>query len=355
MTRDELAGSADTATASTASTASPARRPTQLSPVSVAAREFVEARLPEAKRLGKDLAELLDNPDALATALRAGLERLADPAYRDGQLFIAPGLRADDTIGVRLPLIRAVTSGLRRASRWAGPDRLLWVGERLLHDAPLEVRMIAFDLLTQVLPSDPERAWQVLRGAARRAGEWITVDSLAQAYGAGILLEERRWAEIEILEYSPSRWERRLVGSTIATIPFVKRGQGRDPGIARHALPILGDLIGDAEPDVQKALSWALRSQVHADLDAVTAFVDAESAIASETGDGHRAWVLRDALQALRPEDAARIRARLEGIRRRPGAPSTSRAAITAERFRRGPGNPGNPESAAPVTARRVI
>ena len=292
-----MAGLAATAPAAAAATAK-ADGP-RLSAVTVASRAFVEAHLPEAQRLGKDLADLLDDPDAFATALRAGLERLGDEAYRTGQLFIAPGLQPDDAIGVRLPLLRAVISGLRRASRSASPDSLLWAGDRLLHNAPLEVRLIAFELLAQVLPSDPERTWQVLRRAAREAREWITVDSLAQAYGAGILLEDRRWAELEMLEYSPSRWERRLVGSTIATIPFVKRTQGRTPAIAARALPILGELIGDAEPDVQKALSWALRSLVHSDLAAVTAFVEAEATLAAQTGDGHRAWVLRDALPAL--------------------------------------------------------
>ena len=67
--------------------------------------------------------------------------------------------------------------------------------------------------------------------------------------------------------YSPSRWERRLVGSTIATIPYVNRRTGRQPGVAAHALPIIAELIGDAEPDVQKALSWALRSMSFVDED----------------------------------------------------------------------------------------
>jgi hypothetical protein len=51
----------------------------------------------------------------VAAADRAGLERLADPAYREGQLFIAPGLRADDTIGVRLPLIMDIANEPRPA------------------------------------------------------------------------------------------------------------------------------------------------------------------------------------------------------------------------------------------------
>ena len=99
------------------------------------------------------------------------------------------------------------------------------------------------------------------------------------------------------------------------------------------ALPILEQLIGDAEPDVQKALAWAYRSLAGVDRDATTAALRAQADVAVSTDDGHRAWVIRDALVKLDPAVAAELRDRLAGIRRRPGAPSTSAAAATAARF----------------------
>ena len=71
--------------------------------------------------------------------------------------------------------------------------------------------------------------------------------------------EPYRWAELEQLVYSPSRWERRLVGSTIATMTHVgpparPRSRGRRPRASRSSR----QLIGDAEPDVQKALVLGL-------------------------------------------------------------------------------------------------
>ena len=147
------------------------------------------------------------------------------------------------------------------------------------------------------------------------------MDSLAHVAGRGILSEPYRWAELEQLVYSPSRWERRLVGSTIATIPHVDRRAGREPDVAAHALPILADLIGDADPDVQKAISWALRSMSVVDHDATLAFLRREAATAARDDDGHRAWVVRDALEKLPPEEAAELRTAAVGIRKRPGAP----------------------------------
>ena len=111
------------------------------------------------------------------------------------------------------------------------------------------------------------------------------------------------------------------------------RTRGRDPAIAGHALPLLASLVGDAEPDVQKALAWAYRSLTLVDRAAVETALRTETARAADTSDGHRAWVIRDVLPKLDPATADELRAVLAGIRKRPGAPSTSAAAETAARF----------------------
>jgi 3-methyladenine DNA glycosylase AlkD len=333
---------ADPAAATTTSTAVRPRSTVPGTPVRSATTEravaFVAARREPAAALGRHVATLADDPDALVAALRDGLAALADPAYLAGQRHVAPGIGAIH--GVRWPLLAAVGRELRAGTRRDAPGTLLYVAERLYREPTLEERWLAFGLLERILPDDPERAWQLLRRGAREAGDWITVDTLAHPYGRGVLGEPYRWAELEQLVYSPSRWERRLVGSTIATIPHIDRRAGRDPRIAATALPILGMLIGDAEPDVQKALAWALREQAKVDPAAVAAFCEAEAERAAADVDGHRAWVVREALVKLEPETADRLRERLAGVRRRPGAPSTSTAAGAVERFTAGGGLP---------------
>jgi hypothetical protein len=111
------------------------------------------------------------------------------------------------------------------------------------------------------------------------------------------------------------------------------RRAGRDPELAGRSLALLRELIGDAEPDVQKALSWAYRSVAQLDGTAATAALETETARAVETSDGHRAWVIRDSLSKLEAAAAERLRKRLAGIRKRPGARSTSRASETSSRF----------------------
>jgi 3-methyladenine DNA glycosylase AlkD len=308
---------------------SEAPRPT--SPTTARAVAFVADHKQAAEALGVKLADDLQDPDALADALREGLATLADPEYLAGQQFVAPGLGT--THGVRWPLLAAVIRGFRQATRRDRPTPLLFVADRLFREEHLEARWFAFALLERTLASEPERTWQLLRRGAREAADWITVDDLAHPYGTGIAAEAYRWAELEQLVFSPSRWERRLVGSTIATMTHGNRRSGRGPEVVDHALPLLGQLMGDAEPDVQKALSWAYRSLAQIDRPRTTAALRAEADRAAATDDGHRAWVIRDSLSKLDASDADDVRARLAGIRRRPGAPSTSAAADLASRF----------------------
>ncbi len=296
-----------------------------------AATAFVEAHRPAATALGARLGALIDDPEAFGVELDAGLAAIADPVLANAMTWVAPG--AAGVIGVRQPLITAVERGIVRAARGTGPARLLAVADRAVRSEVAESRWIAIRLMDRIVATDPERTWQLMRRAARGASDWVTVDSLASPYARGVLLEPYRWAEVEQVVYSPSPWERRLAGSTVARIPFVDRTRGRTPEVAAHGLGVVASLIGDASPDVQKALSWALRSLTLVDLPAVTAFCRVEADRAAEDGDGARAWVVRDALAKLDPADAAALGRRLEGIRRRPGAVSTSDASRTAALF----------------------
>jgi 3-methyladenine DNA glycosylase AlkD len=302
-----------------------------LSPATARAVEFVAAHKAAAEALGTSLADHINDPDAFAQALQQGLATLADPAYQEGQQFVAPGLGT--THGVRWPLIAAIVRGFKGATKRDRPTALLFLADRLFREAHLEARWFAFALLERTLNDDAERTWQLMRRAAREAGDWITVDELAHPYGTGIAAEPYRWAELEQLVYSPSRWERRLVASTIATMTHGNRRTGRGPEVVDHALPLLEQLMGDAEPDVQKALAWAYRSLAQIDRGRTTAALIAQADLAASTDDGHRAWVIRDTLVKLDPTDAEVLRERLAGIRRRPGAPSTSKAAEMTARF----------------------
>ncbi|MEA2518857.1 MAG: alkylation repair enzyme [Chloroflexota bacterium] len=302
-------------------------------------------RRPVAEDLGRRLAEELGDPDSFAAVLRSGLARLGDPEFVAGQRRIAPGIGL--LHGVRAPEIAAAVRGFRGATNGERTSSWLFVVDRLLREPELEARWFAFGLLDRLLVDDTERTWQLIRRAAREAADWITVDTLARPVAIGVLNEDYRWAELEQLVYSPSRWERRLVGSTIATIPFVDRRRGRGPDVVTHGLGLIRELIGDAEPDVAKALAWAFRSLAVVDTPATVRSLAEEAATAAATDDGYRAWVIRDALTKVEASDAARIRNMLAGVRRRAGAPATSRASAIALRL--GGGLLGRPLAQPPL------
>jgi 3-methyladenine DNA glycosylase AlkD len=301
------------------------------SATTLASDAFVVTHIDAARDLGHRLADEIDDQAGFAATIRSGLAALADPGYLAGQRLVAPGI--GPLLGVRLPLLEATFRALVRELRGVRPARLLPLAEALARDPTRELRWFACWLLGRILPDDPEQAWQVLRRVAADADDWITVDTLAATIGPGILREPYRWAELEQLVYSPSRWERRLVGSTIATIPHVDRPDGRTLDVATRGLALIGLLVGDPEPDVQKALSWALRSLAAVDPAGVTAFCRREAGRAVATSDGARAWVVRDALPKLAPAEAAEVRGLIAGVRRRPGSPNTSAAAATAAAF----------------------
>jgi 3-methyladenine DNA glycosylase AlkD len=304
---------------------------TRPSPATVRAVRLVAERRSIAEAIGTGLAEAVTDPDRFAIRLDEGLRRLADPEYVAGQRRVAPGI--GPVLGVRWPLLAAVARGFRQATRGDSDATLLLVTDRLFREPWLEERWFAIGLLERTVTDDPERTWQFLRRAGRESGDWITVDTLAHPVGRGILAEPYRWSELEQLVFSPSRWERRLVGSTIATIPFVDRRRGRTSDVAEHGLGLLGQLMGDSAAEVQKALAWAYRSMVVVDRVATLAALRSETERAVNTDDGHRAWVIRDTLPKLEPAAAAELCAALIGIRRRSDRPSTSRASRAAASF----------------------
>jgi 3-methyladenine DNA glycosylase AlkD len=297
------------------------------------AERFVAEHRAAAEALGRSLAGLTTVTDRFVAALERGLRRLADPTYRDAQAWVVPG--ASGVIGVRSPLLQAVERPVVQALREASPALSIYLADACSGHEAFEIRLFALVPLRRSLREDPERTWQLVRRLARRASDWVSVDSLADVVARGLLLEPFRWAEIELLVYSPHRWERRLVGSTIAELPFRLAARERSSLRARPGLTIIKSMIGEVEPDVQRALSWALRSWREVDPEGVTALLKLEAETAIRTGDGGRAWVVRDALtgRSADADLAGDLKPRLAGIRRRPGAPDTSLAHAAASAF----------------------
>lgn len=86
---------------------------------------------------------------------------------------------------------------------------------------------------------------------------WGDVDTFA-SYVAGPAWREGQVADAEIARWarSPDRWWRRA--AVVSTVPLNNRARGGS-GDAVRTLAICRLVLGDSDPMVVKALSWALR------------------------------------------------------------------------------------------------
>jgi hypothetical protein len=284
--------------------------------------------------LGQRLAGSIEEPEVFLAALADGLRGLVDPAYARMMRTICPGVTTE--YAVRGPLLALIHQPLRLALREASSATALWLAGRLVGAGHRDLRLFALLALERSLADDPEQSWQLMRRLAGRAEDWVDTDSLAGLWARGVLAEPFRWAELEQLVYSAHQYERRLVGATLASLPHRLPRARRDElcGLAsRRAFALLGQLMGDAAEVVQKALSWAIRSWAPIDPEAASALLERETALAVAGDDGARAWVIRDSLTCLPHDEAAAIRLRLAGIRRRRDTLSTSPASVASARF----------------------
>ena len=302
------------------------------SAVTVASNRFVAEHLAAATALGDSLADLVFDTDAFVAAIGDGFKTIADPLAVDGIRSVTPGL--GPVLGVRLPLMDAAQKAFKRSTRKTPTSLLVDAMDHLLRQETREIRWFGMWNLARLLPTDPERTWQLLRRAAREADEWISVDTLAHPYGEGILRDAHRWSELEQLVYSPSRWERRLVGSTIATIPHVHGAAGgRDRPVDR-ARP--GSSVNSSATTSRtsrrpcrghcaRSPTWTLPRR------------PASSKPRREQLDSPATGIGPGSSGTPSPscpaETATRLKADLDGIRRRPGAPATSRAAAAVAQF----------------------
>ena len=246
------------------------------------------------------------------------------PRVPRGPALRRPGHRAARSASAsRCSPPSAAASATATAPR-SGGRPILDVADALLRDeiarAPLARPTTCSSGRSPTSPSAPGSASARRR---RGAGDWVTVDSLAHVAGRGILAEPYRWAELEQLVYSPSRWERRLVGSTIATIPHVDRGAGREPEVVRR---------GRCDPRPTSSATPIRTSRRR------SRGPCARSSDRRPRRDGRRSCVARPRRPArpttaiapgscatrsrsCRPPMADELRRAVDGIRKRPGAP----------------------------------
>lgn len=160
---------------------------------------------------------------------------------------------------------------LARCKRWPGRD-VVRLAQALVDSRTFDGRMVAYDVL-----GAHRAALGSLRAAdigvlGRGLDNWASVDHFAShvtgaVWRMGGVDDARvlRWAD------SSDRWWRRLALASTVSLNLPSRGGHGD---TPRTLMVCERLVDDRDEMVEKALSWALRTLIRHDRDAVAGFLD---------------------------------------------------------------------------------
>ena len=177
-----------------------------------------------------------------------------------------------ERLGLTMPECHDAAHALQaRCKRWPGRD-VVRLAQALVDSRTFDARQVAYDLL-----GGHRAALGSLRAAdlgvlGRGLDNWASVDHFAShvtgpVWRLGGVEDARvlRWAD------SSDRWWRRLALASTVPLNLPSRG-GR--GDTPRTLMVCERLVDDRDDMVEKALSWALRTLIRHDREAVAWFLD---------------------------------------------------------------------------------
>lgn len=219
----------------------------------------------------------MSTPSARASIARdvvRDLEARADPERREHAASYTPS--ALTILGVPVPGQRAVLKPLAGMLRSESPGAVLACARALIGTGVHEARQVAFELVggrADVIAGLDAVAVERL---GRGNDNWASVDGFA-TYVSGPAWRDGCVRDGDVLRWARSgdRWWRRT--ALVSTVALNVRARGGSGDVDR-TLAVCRRLAADRDPMVAKALSWALRSLVPVDREAVAAFLRAHEA-----------------------------------------------------------------------------
>jgi 3-methyladenine DNA glycosylase AlkD len=242
--------------------------------------------------LSEQVTQILSNyipakPEVAADALRA--------AWLQFEPKSIAGIKAElreqqETVGVPVPVLKDIGAQLAKVARKRVADytplaRCLW-------DAyGREGRVVAVYILGAMELSAPEAMIPLIIELCRTCITWEDADQLAMNALEPIVRQQPdRWlTAIEPWLADENKWVRRAVVTTIGRLTM-KHGD-----YTARCVELAGRLINDADTDVKKAASFALRICARGDSAPVRDFLAAHVPPA----DPAATWVLCDAIRSM--------------------------------------------------------
>jgi 3-methyladenine DNA glycosylase AlkD len=166
---------------------------------------------------------------------------------------------------------RALRRGWSRELRSEPGAQVVDIALGLLEAGPWG-RLTAYELIASHPAAIAALTPELIRRLGRGLSDWGGVDTFA-CYVAGPAWREGRLPTREVHAWlrSADRWQRRA--AVVCTVALNVRARG-GRGDSARTLAVCRRVVGDHDDMVVKALSWALRSLVEWDREAVAGFLD---------------------------------------------------------------------------------
>lgn len=188
---------------------------------------------------------------ALVAEIRARLRQLADDVGRAGVERAVPGARA---LGIKVPVLRAQAAALKSSVPPLNLDAACALLERLATSGIREELLVGVFLVGRYGKKLRELEWDRVVSWLNWIDNWETCDQLAMGVAATVLeKDERAAARLVKLARSKNGWTRRFALATAAALN--QRGRA----LAAPALAVCAVLEAEQDPNVLKAIGWALR------------------------------------------------------------------------------------------------
>ena len=165
--------------------------------------------------------------------------------------------------GIPVPAMDIV---IRKLLPGVPPKELLSLSARLWGEPVWDLKIVAARVLARDAVPPTERLWRFVYARVPDLDGWAIADNLAVVGSRCLLADTRRLDRLEGWIRSGHLWSRRA--ALVFTLPWTK--EARDP---RRMLAWAGQLAGDPEWFIQKAIGWWLRELSKRDPARVRAFL----------------------------------------------------------------------------------
>jgi 3-methyladenine DNA glycosylase AlkD len=197
------------------------------------------------------------------------LKAEASPERKQKTVNYAP--TAQEILGVSNPDLRRVLKAIRRAHKDWEADQWIGLGIALVRMGIFECQVTGYELLAENRKVLAAMTAADAKELMLNLDNWASVDHFSVGihgvlWRLGAITDE--WL-MELLA-SENVWERRV--AVVSTVALNTKSRGGE-GDASRTLAICQKVVDERHPMIWKALSWALRSLVRWDREAVEGFL----------------------------------------------------------------------------------